>query len=193
MIIVNDSIMKVLTPWTYQQINKNQKTALLKANINYMLVLVAFANIMLILFAPEAIKIFATKEYYEAIYIIPPVSASIYYTFLFNVFANIEYYYSETKYVALASIGAAVCNVVLNLIFINKFGYLAAGYTTLASYILYALGHYIFMKKVCKKHINGYSYYDNKGIFIISVMFTILSLLIIPFYNNLYVLFSLLI
>ena len=142
------------------------------------------SNIVLILFAPEAVKLFATDEYYEAIYIIPAVSASVYFTFLFNVFANIEYYYSETKYVGIASILAAITNVVLNYIFIGKYGYLAAGYTTLASYILYALGHYIFMRIVCKKHASGYNYYDNKSILIISILFTVISLSIIPFYKS---------
>ena len=40
------------------------------------LLLVAGANSLLILFAPEAVKLFAPPEYYEAIYIIPAVSAS---------------------------------------------------------------------------------------------------------------------
>ena len=127
--------------------------------------------------------IFATKEFYEAIYIIPAITGSVYFMFLFNVFANVEYYYNETKYVAFASIGAAVTNVILNLIFIKQFGYVAAGYTTLVSYILYALGHFIFMRKICKKHAEGINYYDNKVILIISVTFVVISLLTTVLYN----------
>ena len=190
MVIVNDSILKSFTPWTYQTIKKGTNLKSLKKNTNFMILLVALANIILVLFAPEAISIFSTKEYYEAIYIIPSVSASVYFMFLFNVFANIEYYYSETKYVALASIMAAVSNVVLNFIFIRKFGYLAAGYTTLFSYILYAGGHYIFMRKVSKKYADGYNYYDTKAILVISFLFTIFSLAIIPFYKNMLIRYS---
>lgn len=190
MVIVNDSILKAFTPWTYQTIKDGTNLESLKKNTNYMIILVALANIILILFAPEAIRFFSTKEYYEAIYIIPSVSASVYFTFLFNVFANIEYYFSETKYVALASIMAAISNVVLNFIFIKMFGYLAAGYTTLFSYILYAIGHYIFMRKVSKKYADGYNYYDTKVILIISLLFTIFSLAIIPFYGNMIIRYS---
>ena len=185
--VINDAILKTLVPWTYKTIKEGKKLSSLRKNVNYLIMLVAFINITLILFAPEAIKIFATKEYYEAIYIIPAVSTSVYFMFLFNVFANIEYYYEETKYVAKASVLAAITNVVLNLIFIKKFGFIAAGYTTLFSYILYSLGHYIFMKKVCKKHAENYSYYDTKTILIISIIFTLMSLLIIPFYQNMVV------
>ncbi len=181
--IITDAILKSLIPWTYKIIKQGKNFKSLKKNVNFMIILIAVVNIILILFAPEAIKIFATDEYDKAIYIIPAVSASVYFMFLFNVFANVEYYYSETKYVAFASIGAAVTNVVLNFIFIKLFGFIAAGYTTLVSYILYALGHFIFMKKICKKHANGFDYYDNKTILLISIIFTIISLLIIPFYQ----------
>ncbi len=187
MIIFNDAIFKSLTPFTYQSIKSNNNLKLLKKNINYITIFVAIINFMLVLFAPEIIKVFATQEYYEAIYIIPSVSASVYLMYLFNLFANIEYYYSETKYVTFASIAAAICNVILNLIFIKKFGYIAAGYTTLISYILYAVGHYVFMKKVEKKYTNNYSFYDNKSIFLISLLFIFSCLIVIPIYNNYFI------
>lgn len=183
MIIFSDAIFKSLIPLTYKTIKENKNLDKLKKNVTYITVFIAIINFLLVLFAPEIIKIFAPNEYYEAIYVIPPVSASIYLMYLFNLFANIEYYYSETKYVSLASIMAAVVNYVLNLIFIKKFGYLAAGYTTLASYILYSLGHFVFMKKVTKKHANGYNYYNNKAILLISVIFVISCILVVPIYN----------
>ena len=71
-----------------------------------------------------------------------------------------------------------------NIIFIRIYGFIAAGYTTLISYILYCLGHYIFMKKVCKKHANGYNYYDYKCILSISIAFVLGVFLIIPLYQN---------
>ena len=145
--------------------------------------IVALANIILILFAPEAVRIFATNEYYQAIYIIPSVSASVFFTYLFNVFANIEYYYSETKYVAASSVFAAVLNVLLNYIFIKKFGFIAAGYTTLVCYIVYALGHFICMNIVSRKHAAGYKFYDNKTILLMSVIFVVISLGILPLYK----------
>lgn len=182
MLIVNDAILSVYTPYTYQCIKKGQKENIRKKT-SVMLLVIAAVNLLLILFAPEAVRIFAPKEYYESIYIIPAVSASVYFMFLFNLFANIEYYYSETKFVAAASIGAALTNVILNFIFINAFGYIAAGYTTLASYILYSIGHYIFMRRTAKKHADGYLFYDRKMILGISVAFTVFAIFAILLYN----------
>jgi hypothetical protein len=42
-------------------------------------------TIALILFAPEAIKLLAPEEYYEGIYVIPPVVLGLYFTFIGNV------------------------------------------------------------------------------------------------------------
>lgn len=39
------------------------------------------------------------------------------------------------------SVLGAILNVFLNYILIPKFGYIAAGYTTLVCYILFAVGH----------------------------------------------------
>lgn len=182
MLIINDAILNVFTPYTYQCIKEKREERFRRKAI-YMLLIIAAANLLLILFAPEAVRIFAPAEYYEAIYIIPAVSASVYFMFLFNLFANIEYYYSETKFVAAASVGAALTNVILNYIFIHTFGYIAAGYTTLVSYILYSLGHYIFMCRVAKKHAGGYRFYDSKLILGISAVFITLALLAIPLYR----------
>jgi len=43
---------------------------------------------------------------------------------------------------------AAALNVVLNYIFIPRYGYIAAAYTTLATYLLYFIFHYFLAKKI---------------------------------------------
>lgn len=182
MMIVNDAILNSFTPWTYHEM-KDKNFGNIKDGANKVLMLVGMSNILLILFAPEAVKFFATKEYFQAVYIIPAVSASVYFTFLFNLFVNIEYYYAETKFVTAASVGAAATNVALNLFFIPRYGFIAAGYTTLISYIFYALGHFFFMRIVSRKHAGGYQFYDNKRILSVSIIFTVTALLIIPLYK----------
>ena len=59
-----------------------------------------------------------------------------------------QFYYEKTQFLMAASMAAAGANVVLNFIFIRLFGYIAAGYTTLACYMLYSVGHYIVSKRI---------------------------------------------
>lgn len=59
--------------------------------------------------------------------------------------------------IAVATMIAAGLNVVLNLIFIPKYGYVAAAYTTLACYIIYYIIHIFFSRR-----IQGSFLYDMK-------------------------------
>ena len=104
-------------------------------------IIIAIAVCGVMLIGPEVIRILASKEYAEAIYCIPPVAASIFFTYLYTLFINVEFYFEKTTYSMIVSVLGAILNVFLNYILIPKFGYIAAGYTTLVCYILFAVGH----------------------------------------------------
>ena len=94
------------------------------------MVLVTFISAVFIALAPEIIFVMAPVQYHEAVYVIPPVAASSYFTFLYNFFSIVGMYYEKTKKIMVASVSGAVLNLVLNVICINLFGYIAAAYTT---------------------------------------------------------------
>ena len=172
LIILNTAIINTLTPWMYQQIKKKNYGDI-KKNTTVILVLVAFANFMLVTLGPEAIRIFAPEDYNDAIWVIPPVAASTYFIFMYSLFANFEFYYEKTKYMMIASVSGALLNLGLNYVFINIYGYYAAGYTTLACYILYCLGHYLLMRRINKKQMGGIKVYSARNILLISLVFVL--------------------
>ena len=67
-------------------------------------------------------------------------------------------YYKKTIYVSIGTMVAAVVNIILNYIFIPKYGFVAAGYTTLASYIILMVVHCMITLKVMKVNIYNNSY-----------------------------------
>lgn len=140
MLIFNSALLASLIPWTYRKL-KEEKFQEIFHRTYLTVILIGGLNLALILLAPEAIAILGTTEYRKAVYIIPPISCSCFLMYLFNVFVNVTYYYEKNKLVVMASIGAALLNVGLNWIFIPMFGFLAAGYTTLASYIFLVIMH----------------------------------------------------
>ncbi|MGN1114623.1 MAG: oligosaccharide flippase family protein [Oscillospiraceae bacterium] len=166
--LFTNAINNSMTPWMYENLNQKDYKNIRK-NVNYILLLLAGIIIALCFFVPELVKIFGSKEYYDAIYVVPPIAASVYFIFLYNVYAIPQMYFEKQKFMSVASIFAAVLNIVLNLIFISLFGYYAAGYTTLASYIVYSIGHYFFSKKVCLENIGSFEVFDSKTIFLISI------------------------
>ena len=98
---------------------------------------------------------------------------------MYIFFYDIEYYNKKTKYIATFSIIAAIINIVLNYIFINLFGYYAAAYTTLISYLILSILHYFGMKKSEKMEI-----YDIKQFAVQSIVILILSILSTKYISN---------
>ena len=103
--------------------------------------------------SPEILYVAAPPEYQEAIIVMPPVVLSIVFTFIYNVLSNYEFYYMENMFISIASMIAAVINVVLNSVFIPVFGFAAAAYSTVVCYGLLAFAHTVFSLFVCRKHV----------------------------------------
>mgnify|MGYP001069057279 CR=1 FL=1 len=154
--------------------------------MNLSLLLVAVLNLMLIILAPEAVSILAPKSYQEAIWIIPPLAASVVVMFFYQHFVNVEFFFEESRITSAASIGAALLNVGLNYWLIPKFGYLAAGYTTLASYSVFGVVHYIFMCLVCKKNNCPKTIFDIKIMLLIMAMFAGVTVAVAIGYTHLW-------
>lgn len=190
MTLFNTSLAQTISPWFYQKIKANAIDDL--ASVAYItLTLIAVVNILLIAFAPEAVRIFAPKAYYDAIWVIPPVSMSVYFMFSYDLFAKFAFYHGKTPFIMIASIISAIVNIILNYICINQFGYIAAGYTTLFCYALYSIAHYLFMTKICKKLYGISSPYNLKIILSITSVFLVTGFVFLMTYNHYIVRYSL--
>ena len=133
--------------------------------------------------APEIIYVLAGSKYADAVWVVPPVAMSLLFLFYTQLFANIEFYYEEKYYLVGGSILSAVTNIVLNWIFIKIFGYVAAAYTTLFSFILFALCNYFCMIAVCKKHDLDWHIYNVKALVLLSIVFMAAGFVMMAFYN----------
>lgn len=166
--IVWGAINGSLIPYTYEKCRKCDFMSL-SAVTGSIIILYAVLCGALILLAPEFVMIMAPVSYYECIYIIPPIVGGIFFMALYFIFANVVYYYKRPKYVMFASVAAATLNIFLNWIFIPRYGYLAAGYTTLACYLLQAILDYYAMKKVVVKDIYDVKLLITLGITVLCV------------------------
>ena len=154
--ILVTAINSAITPWMYEKF-KQKKIESMKQTITALFLFVSFISIFIMLISPELILIFGSNKYMDAAKIIPPVSASVLCIFMYNILSLPQFYYEKTKFFTVSSVFAAVINILLNWIFIRQFGYVAAGYTTLICYILYALGHWYISKKILEVKNNGES------------------------------------
>lgn len=181
MTLFNTALLQTVNPWIYQKIKEKRVEDISKVAYSSLLV-IAFVNIVLIAVAPEIVSIFAPNSYYEAIWVIPPVAMSTYFLFAYSLFADFSFYYEKTKMIACTTTVGAVLNILLNYIFIQIFGYYAAGYTTLVCYILYAVFHYMNMRKICRDYMKGVKVYNLKTLFFITVVFLTIGFIFLVIY-----------
>ena len=183
MTLFNTALSQTISPWIYQKI-KDKRIGDISQIAYATLALIAVVNILLIAFAPEVVSIFAPESYYDAIWIMPPVAMSVYFMFAYDLFAKFEFYFEKTKFIMAASIVAAILNIILNYIFIKIFGYYAAGYTTLFCYIIYTVGHYCFMRRVCRRYLDGQDPYRLKILLPITAVFLLVGFVFLFVYQH---------
>lgn len=151
-LLIWNAINSSLIPITFEKV-KQRKYKELDSMLVRILFWFGIITILLVLFAPEVLKIFTTNEYVNAVHLIPALSAGVYFTALYNIYGNLLLYRKKTINIMLATTLAAIANIILNYYFINKFGYIAAAYTTLISFIILALLQGIMVRVVYKEKV----------------------------------------
>lgn len=186
MTMFNSALNQTLGPWVYRKIKERRAQEIAKVEYTSMLIIAA-ANLLLILLAPEAIAVFAPPAYSDAKWVVPPVALGMFFMFMYDMFAAFQFYFEKTLFIMSASLVGAALNVVLNYFFLSPrwldLGYVSAGYTTLICYILYALGHYVCMRMVCRKHLDGVRVYDLKILLSVSTAVVMAGLLLSTTYE----------
>ena len=107
----------------------------------------------LIAIMPLVFSRLVNYSYNEAYLYIPILTLSIYYTNMSNFYGGIFTAYKNTKIMGSTTVAAAIINIVINIIFIPKFGIYAASFSTLISNLIvfvyrrYKLKEYIVLKE----------------------------------------------
>ena len=177
--ITGTSIDHAFAPWFYEKMENKEYSDIKKysKDISFGMLLL---SIIAILFAPEAIKILGSEDYWEGVYTAIPLVVAGYFSFMYLIPSCVEYYYAKTKYIALGTSMAAVLNILLNYFFIKRFGYIAASYTTLFTYVLYFLFHYFMAWRIHGNSLFDTTAFLTYSLIIIAVNFFVIQL--IPFW-----------
>lgn len=181
--MVNQALHQTFAPYAYRKL-KARRASDMGSIALVMLVAIAGVNIFLIALAPEILVVFSPKSYHDAVWVIPPVAMSVYFTFAYGLFSLIEFYYEKTRMIMIGSMVSALLNILLNYIFIRKYGYYAAGYTTLFCYMAYAAFHYLFMRSICRAEMGDEVIYDPARLFGITAGFLALGFVFLFSYRH---------
>lgn len=175
-IALSTAFESVWIPWFHSKMDNGEKKDINNGVLFY-IDLVTIVIFSIILAGPELLKVLAPKEYWEGTIIISPIIVATFLIFLYSIMVDLEYYYKSTKFIAINTMIAALTNIFLNILFIPKYGYQAAAYTTLISYFISFLLHNIHSRKLDNELFNI-------KIFMLPIFIIILTALISSVYIN---------
>lgn len=142
LMIIIDSAMNAWNTWFYEQMDKDAIKEIQHRSKQICGLFVVF-TIGLMAISPEMIWILGGPNYDAGKYVAIPMILDAFILFLYNILVLGEYYTKKTGYIMTMTMIAALINAVTNYIFIKKYGFLAAAYTTLFSYFIYLILHTI--------------------------------------------------
>ncbi|MEE0463527.1 lipopolysaccharide biosynthesis protein [Blautia hydrogenotrophica] len=172
--IITNAVSDGWLPWFHDSYF-TKKYDEIKRNVKWVVLLGCFVGLACVALAPEAVMILGGDRYMSGVYCIPPIVMGILCQYVYTHYVNIEMHLKETKYISYGTIFAAILNIILNAFFIPMFGFVAAAYTTLFSYICLLFIHFFITKKILK--VNLYNNWFMFG----SVAITFFVVLILTF------------
>lgn len=170
------SVNGAYSPWLGEKLNQKDYKAIKKVSIPYVL-LFTYMTCCIALATPELLYIIGGQKYMAAKYVMLPIVGGCFFQFVYCMYVNVEQYEMKTKGMAVASVISALINLMLNYIYIPKYGYIAAAYTTLACYFILLIFHMVLVYSIKMSHV--YYNYAIMAISLITITVILLSGLLI--------------
>jgi O-antigen/teichoic acid export membrane protein len=175
-ILVN-SMNEAFSPWLADRLASKDVHGVRKISKIYVVAFI-YVAVGIMLISPEVLQILGGEKYISAKYVMAPVTLGCMFQFLYTMFVNIEQYKKKTVGMAIGSVLAAILNYFLNILFIPKYGYIAAAYTTAASYLFLLLIHMFLVYRI------GFNrYYSYRFIGVLMILISFITVLVSFMYS----------
>lgn len=172
------SMNNAFSPWLGEQLSRKNYSQIKRVSVPYV-GFFAFASICMVLITPEILIILGGEGYSEARFVIPQIFAGCLMQFIYCMYVNVEQFEKKTVGMAIASVCAASFNYITNYIFIRKYGYIAASYTTFFSYLVLMLLHLYLVKRIGRSSV-----FDNMKILLIGAIGSVMLISTNCIFNN---------
>lgn len=176
--VISQSLDNAWTPWVYMKMQDNNLFEIKRVGRKYVLFF-AVLSLSFICLMPEITKIIAGGEYWGAVDLLVPLTLANFFVFLYMLPVGIEYYNKKTKFISFGTVSSALLNLGLNYVGIYFWGYKIAAYTTLISYALLFVFHWLIANPLGINRI-----YDLK--YVLKVSFSLLSISFVLLYISFY-------
>ncbi len=154
----SNGINSVFTPWSYRKISNRNFNNLREVSNNF-IYFISFILLILSIFGPELINFLGSGKFNDSIKIFTPILLSVFFQFIYSLYANIQYYYHKTYKILLFSITIGIFNILMNYFVILNFSIYFSPFITLISNILLVILHgYSVFHLLNKQKIQVYDF-----------------------------------
>ena len=134
-------------PFYYEYTRNNDYESIATHSKNYV-ELYSVITVGFILLSKEVFLWYAPEDFRSVWFMIPLFVAGYYFVFLYSFPVNFEFFYKKTKTIAVGTILAAIVNILLNIVFIMKWGIIGAAIATAIARLIQFLFHFISVKRL---------------------------------------------
>lgn len=180
LMIFTNAIGQAYLPWFNETLFDGDRDRIRQIQ-KKLVILGCFLSFGFIAVSPEALMILSisNNSYWIAKYVVPPIVLGTLAQYFYTNYVNVEIFCKKTSIIAMGSCIAALINYILNYAFIPKYGYIAAAYTTLASYLVLMVMHYVMVRFVLKEDV-----YDDKYMFTAMFVMTLAGIAYLFLYGE---------
>lgn len=164
------SLEQAWLPWFFQKFKEGKYESIKNRALIYRNAFV-FIYIVVLMVSTELVKFMANESYWSGLEILPWIFMAYYFQFMYAFEVNVEYALKKTVLIPIGTVLSAIVNIVLNIIFIPRYGYVAAAITTVISYFLMFLFHFLMTTQVLKRNIYGLKFHLQSVLYLIIVTF----------------------
>ena len=175
--LITNAVNEAWNPWFHDTYYEDKYEEIRK-NVKPLIVFGCMLCIGAVALAPEAVLILGGRQYSECVAVILPSALGVLMQYLFTNYVIIEVHLKKVKYISIGTMVAAICNLILNAVFIPKYGYVAAAYTTLVCYGLLFVAHFAISRYLLKVHL-----YEDRFVFGCLILVSIVCALFTKMYT----------
>lgn len=176
--MIASSMNKAWAPWFFDRMKYNKREHIKKI-ANIVVLAIAACSFLICLLAPEILFVIGGRAYTPSAVLMPPIICACLFNCVSTFYINIEFYNKKTGGISIATMVSAFLNVLMNYIFIRRFGYAAAAYTTWFSSAVTLFFHIYKIKRQGMLRV-----FENRFFLLILMFFSIASECMVFLYDK---------
>ncbi len=115
--------------------------------------IVVIAALGLVLFAKDIGIILADKKFHAGLQIVPIVVLGYVFFEMYTIYGRYIGYKKKTLFISIVALTSGILNIILNAMYIPRYGYIAGAYTTVVSYFIMFILVWIVAKFILRQRV----------------------------------------